>query len=449
MASSSEADKLTFVAHPVEQADRIATIDILRGVALLGILMMNIPSFSMPDYASMAYRNDPTNLNFWVSKIVTVFFEGKMRALFSMVFGAGVLLFTAKKETPDGPLFGRSVTGLFYRRMLWLVLFGLAHAHILLWEGDILYDYGLCGMIAFLFRKASPRYLIIGVPVVAILGFVASTVFMQGIRDKRLAWRDAQNAIEYKQPLTATQKTALTDWREIEKKYIPNKADSAQHTQTMHGSYSDIATYVRPRSWEYQTSQAWLGIWDPLALMLLGMALFKWGFFTGQLPRRTYVRTALIGYGLGLPLVMWDVYWGYVNFPQQLSFLAYLETHPIIWMNLIYPVQRILLVLAHASALILLIQSGAAKGLLNRLKAVGQMAFTNYILDTTLCTLIFYGYGANLFGKLEYYQLFYVIIPIWTLQLIISPIWLRYFRFGPLEWLWRSLTYWKLQPFRR
>src|SRR4029077_4057773 len=136
-------------AAPVSETQRVKLIDALRGVALLGILLMNIPGFAMPNYFSESFKSDPTNVNFWVSAVISVVFEGKMRALFGMIFGAGVLLFVTNKE-----LAGKSVTRLFYRRMLWLVLFGLIHAHLNLWVGDILYLYGFCGMIVYLFRRS-------------------------------------------------------------------------------------------------------------------------------------------------------------------------------------------------------------------------------------------------------------------------------------------------------
>src|SRR3954466_6756852 len=113
----------TPAAAPVSETERLKLLDALRGVALLGILLMNIPVFAMPDYFSESFKTNPANVNFWVSAVISVVFEGKMRALFGMIFGAGVLLFVSKKEQA-----GRSVTGLFYRRMSWLVLFGLIHA---------------------------------------------------------------------------------------------------------------------------------------------------------------------------------------------------------------------------------------------------------------------------------------------------------------------------------
>jgi uncharacterized protein len=149
--------------HPVYMADRIQTIDIIRGVALLGILMMNIPHFGM-DYSGIdsVLRGKHNTSDFRTLQVIEAFFGGTMRALFSMLFGAGMILFTTnKKETPGGI----TVAEYYYRRLLWLVLFGVIDAYVFLWFGDILYAYGLCGMLLFVFRKLPPKWLlIIGMP---------------------------------------------------------------------------------------------------------------------------------------------------------------------------------------------------------------------------------------------------------------------------------------------
>ncbi|GAA4401075.1 DUF418 domain-containing protein [Nibrella viscosa] len=429
---------------PVAQSDRILLIDILRGVALLGILLMNIPTFSMPDNFIEAFTQNPDSTNFWVFTGITVLFEGKMRALFSFVFGVGVLLFLAKKEQTN-----RSAVRLYYRRMGWLIVFGLVHAYLLLWFGDILYGYGVCGLLLYLFRKVRPLYLALGVPLIAIVGFVGSTLFNQNIAQKHLAYLDAIRAQQTGVVLTASQTQALADWRELEKTMLPNQEDAARNTALMKGSYSSVAKRVRPLSFLFQTTYLPFLLPDVLALMLLGMALYKWGFLSGAWPTRRYRLTMLVGYGLGLPLVCFSVYYALQHTPTREAALAYNDTHPISWVSLIYPVQRILLVLAHSSAIILIVRAGLLKGLTRRLAAVGQMAFTNYIMHTLVCTLFFYGYGLNYFAELQYYQLFYLVGVIWIVQLYLSPLWLKYFRFGPLEWLWRSLTYWKWQPMQR
>ena len=429
---------------PVADNQRIKLIDALRGVALLGILLMNIPGFSMPNYSSEIYKNDPTNINFWVSKIIGVLFEGKMRAMFSMIFGAGILLFIAKKVKN-----GLSVHGLFYRRMFWLLLFGLIHAHLILWIGDILYLYAVCGMIVYLFRNVNPKYLVLAIPLVAIIDFSANTYFYQGLREKRIDYVDAKKAQSDNKTLTVAQNKALVTWREVERTMIPNRQDAKENTKKMKSDYSTVAGYLRPIAIDGQTKFLLFEIWDCIALMFLGFALYKWGFLTGQWSNDNYRKVMLIGYGFGLPLVIYSTYYGFITYSTLEANLKRMEEVTINWVDLIYPFQRILLVMAHASALILLYKSKMMQGLFHRLEAVGQMAFTNYIMHSIICTLFFFGYGLNYYGELEFYQIYYVVFAIWILQLIVSPIWLRHFNFGPLEWLWRSLTYWKLQPFKK
>jgi len=429
---------------PVAEAQRLRLVDALRGVALLGILLMNIPGFAMADYFSESFRSDPTNINFWVSNVINVLFEGKMRAMFGMVFGAGVLLFVSKEEQT-----GRPVTGLFYRRMLWLVAFGLIHAHLILWNGDILYLYGVCGMLVYLFRNVNPRYLVLGVPIVALVGFVVGTLFYQHIREIRINYVAATRASVEGKTLTEDQEKALTDWRELEKSFIPNRQDAEENTQKMKSDYATVASHVRPLAFKLQTVFLPLQIWDSLALMLLGLALYRWGFLSGNWENRHYWKVMLIGYGLGLPLVIYSRYYSYIHNPTLEASLQRMEEVPIQWTGLIYPFQRILLVMAHVSAIVLLYKSRFMQGLFRRLEAVGQMAFTNYIMHSVICTLFFFGYGLNYYAELEYYQLFFVVAAIWIFQLLVSPLWLQFFLYGPLEWAWRSLTYWRLQPFKR
>ena len=183
--------------------------------------------------------------------------------------------------------------------------------------------------------------------------------------------------------------------------------------------------------------------------MLLGLALFRWGFLTGDWSNRSYSKIAVIGYSIGLPLAAYSFYQGYLHNPNHEASLRRMELVPIEWVRFIYPFQRIFLVMAHVSTIILIYKAGYAQRLFRSLEAVGQMALTNYIMQSIICTLVFFGYGLNYYGELEFYRIYFVVGGIWLLQLAVSPIWLRYFLFGPLEWVWRSLTYWKMQPFLR
>jgi uncharacterized protein len=443
MSEQPAQSPATTRAAPVSDAQRLRLLDTLRGAALLGILLMNIPGFALPNYFSESFKSDPSSINFWLNAVITVFFEGKMRALFGMVFGAGVLLFVSKKEQT-----GRPVTGLFYRRMIWLVLFGLIHAHLILWIGDILYLYGFCGMLVYLFRNVKPAYLVLGVPLVAVVDFTAGTLFYQQIRAARIAYVDAALVASEGQALTASQTEALAHWRDIEQTLIPNREDAKENTRKMK-SDAAVASYVRPLAFKLQTVFMPIIIWDSLALMLLGLALYRWGFLSGNWAVRDYWRVVAIGYGVGLPLVCYSFYHDYLTKPNLEAGLSRMEAVPVEWVNLIYPFQRILLVMAHVSAIILLYKAGYARPLFRRLEAVGQMAFTNYIMQSVICTLVFFGYGLNYYAELEFYQIYFVVLAIWALQLLVSPLWLRFFLYGPLEWVWRSLTYWRRQPFRR
>jgi uncharacterized protein len=333
--------------------------------------------------------------------------------------------------------------------MLWLLLFGALHAHLLLWLGDILYLYAVCGMIVYVFRNMPPRYLVWFVPLAAVGDFAVGTMYHRDIRSTHLAYVDAVRAREHGAVLTPTQTTALTQWRQIEQTLIPNREDARENTRKMKGDYGTVASLVRPIAFAHETRYLPNEVLDSVALMLFGMALLKWGFLSGKWTRPIYWRIAWVGYGLGLPLVIYSLYHRTIHVPNLEAGLAYMDSHPIVWVRLIYPFQRILLVMAHASLLILLFQAGWFRSLGRRLAAVGQMAFTNYITHTVFCSLIFFGYGLNCFAEMRYYQIFLVALAIWMFQLAVSPWWLRHFRFGPLEWLWRSLTYWRLQPWRR
>ncbi|MBL9135574.1 MAG: DUF418 domain-containing protein [Verrucomicrobiales bacterium] len=431
-------------AVPVDQASRIQLIDILRGVALLGILLMNIPGFALPAYFTETFKSNPRDPDFWLHAFITVFFEGKMRALFGMVFGAGIVLFVQGKERAGAP-----TAALFYRRMAWLVLFGLLHAHLILWVGDILYLYGLCGMLVYPLRKVAIKYLILAVPVVALLDFVVNTAFYQQIRNLRLEYVAATQARDKGADLTPSQTQALEGWRELEKTFIPNRDDAVRNAETLRSGYSEAAAYLRPIAWGLETRFLPTMVPDSLALMLFGVALLRVGFLTGEWQPRNYRRTAWIGYGLGLPLVCVSVYFNTVHHPNLEASLARMEAVPIEWTGLIYPFQRILIVMAHVSSLVLMFKSGVARRFLARLGAVGQMAFTNYIMQSVLCTLVFFGYGLGYHGRVTYAAMYLIAISIWVFQLVASPFCLARFRFGPLEWLWRTLTYLKAQPFKR
>ena len=432
---------------PVAQADRIKTIDMIRGFALLGILLMNIPGFGLnwDGWYNMMIGPHDTK-DYYTMTVIMSFFEGTMRGLFSMLFGAGMILFTQNKhELPDGP----TVTEYYYRRLLWLVLFGMFNAFVLLWFGDILYFYGMCGMVLFVFRKTSPKWLFALAILCMFITMFKNQQNWNETREPRLAYREAKKAQEDSIKLTAEQTQALANWPNIESRRAqgPDTFWSSRNLHKMHSDYTTIFTYWIPMNVDGETNglyNQW--IWDGLTMMFVGMALLGLGFFSNKLSTSTYVMWLLIGYGIGIPI-------GYLAFKhgwqEQVANYTYYVDRYRMTSELLYDIRRGFISVGHASLLILIYRSKIVPWLMRALANVGQMAFTNYLMQSIICTWFFYGYGFGYYGKLKFHQLYYVVFAVWIFQLIASSIWLKYFRFGPFEWVWRSLTYWKRQPMKR
>jgi uncharacterized protein len=213
----------------------------------------------------------------------------------------------------------------------------------------------------------------------------------------------------------------------------------------MHSGYATIFTYFIPNNAGFEVYYIYHGIWDMLCMMFIGMGLFALGFFSNKLSTSTYTMSLLIGYGIGIPIGWIAFKQGYLGWAGGIG--AYVDT----WRTdpqQLYDIRRVFLCLGHASLLMLLFRSRIVPWLMKALACVGQMAFTNYLMQSIICTLFFYGYGFNKYNTLRFHQLYYVVFSVWIFQLIFSSIWLKYFRFGPFEWVWRSLTYWKKQPMK-
>jgi uncharacterized protein len=213
----------------------------------------------------------------------------------------------------------------------------------------------------------------------------------------------------------------------------------------MQGSYSTIFTHFIPENVNSEVNYLYHGIWDMLCMMFIGMGLLGLGFFSNKLSTGAYAMILLLGYGIGIPLG-WAYFKGFENWVTDVGGYADRWRVPM-WE--VYDFRRFFLCLGHASLLMLIYRSRVVPWLMQALAAAGQMAFTNYLVQSILCTLYFYGYGLDNYNCLRFHELYYVVFAVWAIQLIYSPIWLRYFYFGPFEWLWRSLTYWKRQPMRR
>ncbi|GAB3994148.1 DUF418 domain-containing protein [Spirosoma daeguense] len=428
--------------RPVATSERILTLDLIRGMALLGILMMNIPGFGFLDSGMFAVTKDTASRDYLAFAAVGTLFEGTMRALFSMLFGAGMILFiTNKRDTLNGP----TVIEFYYRRLLWLVLFGVFDAYVLQWRGDVLFMYGLFGMLLFPFRNVRAIWLI-GIALIC-MGFSAykNEAWQSYMRADRAGYLEAVKLEKAKKKPSEKQLESKANWEQFVSRFKVDPKEDTKTLKAMRGTYASVFTQLFPGTANGVIFYVYQLGWDMIGMMFLGMALLGLGFLTNRLSTRAYLVTLLIGYGIGLPIS-----WFFVRFTAD-----YYQ-HPALTVDtyritpwVLYDIRRVLLALGHASLLLLIYRANVVPWLMKALAAVGQMAFTNYLMQSIICTLFFFGYGFGYYGKLAYHQLYYVVAVVWLVQLIYSPIWLTYFRFGPFEWVWRSLTYWKLQPMRK
>ncbi|MBA3674297.1 MAG: DUF418 domain-containing protein [Chitinophagaceae bacterium] len=428
-------------AAPVDQSERITILDSLRGIAILGILLMNIPGFALPEPVIMdpSVLNEWGTINFKTWYFIEWFMEGSQRALFSMLFGAGIILFISRQEKKTAGLYPADY---FLRRQLWLLVFGLFNAFILLWFWDILFHYACLGLIAFAFRRLSPKALIIG----AIICLVAQTARenVDAYRDRKMIYKGeliakidtTVNKLNDKQK---EELGAMTEFKEkVNEKGKIKKMEKSLNS--VRGNYVDFYEYQSERSLKGEFRYTYFGAGDILLFMFLGMAFFKTGILQGQTPTKIYWMLFLGGMGLGLLLSYFRIQ---PLIDYRFNIFEYVKNNYFQY----YEISRTFRALGIFGLIMLLYKSGLFKWFFALMRPVGQMAFTNYLMQSLLVGLFFYGVGFGMFGKLQRIEIYYVVAVVWLLQIIWSHIWLRFFRFGPLEWLWRTLTYWKRQPF--
>jgi uncharacterized protein len=443
--SASQAPTLK---QPTTLRERISSIDVLRGFALLGILVMNIEDFGTPEAASEipigmpkpAFVGPHAHLNLVIMVLKWVFFEGKMRAIFSMLFGAGVVLMTTRAEKRGA---GGQIADIYLRRNMWLLLFGLLHG-CLLWNLDILFFYALTALLAlYPLRSLKPKTLFLaGTFISVVLGTYVSTMLWAHVPDDiRLSRNAATVAAERLagRAITPEQQNTEAQWTELVKRHkITDDRIQKELTHAQQSYWTGVeertARYIGPRS----AILYLYALIDALGAMMIGMGLFKVGFFSAESSYATYAWTAAIGFLLSAPLYVVGILKAYA------SGFFFLDISK--WLFLPFYFTREAGSIAIAAVAMIAIKSGVLRPVQRALAAVGQTALTNYLLTTVICQFIFLWGPWKLYGKLEYYQLTYVVFFVWAINLIVSPIWLQIFQFGPMEWLWRSLTYAKLQP---
>jgi uncharacterized protein len=375
---------------------RIFTLDLIRGVAVMGILAMNILGFAMPEptYSNPLAFGMYGAADRWSWLLGFLLVDGKMRGLFSFLFGASMLLIIERADAG-----GQRSERIHFARMAWLLVFGLLHFY-LIWWGDILTLYAVMGMLAWFFVYQPPA---------GLLRWGILLLF-------------AQAAVELASIPPSSDPVAI-----------------AASLNLYHGGFADIAAHRLGDDLFYPLINIATFGWETLGYMLFGMAALKTGFLSGTWSRRSYARVAAFGFAIGLPI------YGLLAAVQIGSGFS---TDSIrIWNFTATTLVRPLMILAYAALIILLCSSRGA--FVRRIAAAGRAAFTNYLGTSLIMTFLFYGWGLGWFGTFGRAQLWLVVLPMWALMLLWSKPWLDRFRYGPFEWLWRSLARGRPQPMLR
>ncbi len=430
------------VLAPVRGKDRIAVLDVLRGFAILGIFIINLPAMSGPLTALLAdFRTlgwSPADQQVWLFLETT--WEGTQRGVLEMLFGAGLMVTAAKAMDHDGPV---GVADLYIRRNLWLLLFGLIDIFVLLWLGDILLIYALCALALFPFRKLAVRWLlVIGLTFATLISVIGGIEYVSR-SELQQTHTVAVAKQQQGQKLTTEEAEAIKEWDKIiaratGKEPVVEKL-AKEEVAARAGSFGDYAEFLTS-TYVLIVGKGSLigGVVEAFSVMLIGIALWKLGFIQGQRRTRDYVIVLVLAYGFGLTA-------RYVGGLERMTFLPIPKT---LWLTQEYA--RIAVSLGHVALINLLMRFAPGRAALKPFIAAGQMAFSLYFLEQFIGIYVMYSpIGLHLPGAQGWAYTSALAGMIVIGLLIFANLWMRLFASGPLEWVWRSLSYWRRQPFRR
>ncbi|RKF21062.1 DUF418 domain-containing protein [Altericroceibacterium spongiae] len=411
----------TLPERPVRGAERLVSLDFIRGVAVLGILFANITAFAHPMLAYSwpdALPGGATLADDAIWLFQFVFIDGKFRALFSLLFGAGMMLFMERVWARGGSRWLQA------RRLFLLMLFGLAHFY-LLFVGDILFLYSIAGLL-----------------VLPMLCWSAERQFWSGLVWYLLGALILTGLLAMPAVIEAHPAAAPDQWQTMMAGWQDRIDEAARETSVMQqGSYGDIVAFRFAEQSGQLAELLIVVLFETAPLMVLGMALYRRGFFMAPLDssqRLLWSVVALIGgVLLSLPLGLWAIETGFPPFLTQFLF------------NGPSAFPRLAVSLGMAGLLTLWAPVCARSWLGSRVIAAGRMAFSNYVGTSALMLLIFQGWAGGLYGDLHRMALLPIVLLGWIAMLGWSKSWLTTFRYGPLEWLWRCLAYGKAFNIKR
>jgi uncharacterized protein len=401
---------------------------------------MNIPEMAYPEDIVFDFQAmDPDQgWNYRTGIILEILFAGKMRGLFTLLFGVSSILIIENLERSTG---GLHTTRIYFRRLLWLSVFGLINAYLLLWRGDVLFQYALLGVLLFYFRRASYRVLTAAALACLAVLTIHPLAEYREMASLKQAYVDVMNDQQSAQSLTPDGREVVCQWQDSIDDMRPDYESIEEEREAMAGPYFEIAEHNAGRAVEEQTTIFYMeDIWDMGLYMFLGIMLFRMGFFDERMRQTTHLAIAFVGIGTGLAVHAWMNLGLYGENPDPAESLYYL-----IFVDL----GRLPFVLGYLSLIILVFRTEVLKRIGDWMVAVGRMALSNYLIQSVIGALVFYGFGLAQFDQMTRLDIAMVIVFVWIFQVIFSVIWMKIFYYGPFEWLWRSLTYWRIQPLRK
>ncbi len=411
------------IVHQTPLQNRIASLDFLRGIAVLGILIINIESFAYPDPWSPYKYGFDTALDSWTRFWVYFLAQGKFFGMFTLLFGVGFYVFLERLEHQN---VGLKAMDIYARRLLWLFIIGVVHAY-LIWDGDVLYHYAICGFLLFPFRSFSVNQLLLVLLVpIAILMFNAyqQTTHTQA---SLFAYQAAKEKIEAER--TPEEIQIIKKWEQRTAKKQPDIAAVEMVRQTYIKSINTNAEHTKVHKGEVLYSGI---LYRTLIMMILGIVLYKSGIFHNYQNLSNYwiITLAILAFALLSNYVRY-YHW---TFEYNIPVIS-------IWKNWLITFPKELLALAYILLLNGLFQKYWKKVKIKILSPIGRMALTNYIVQSIILGFIFYGYGLGKFNQYSRFELLFVVAVIWFILIVFSVIVMSKYKQGPLEWLWRKLTY--------
>jgi uncharacterized protein len=415
---------MSIFINPTSITERIPSLDFLRGIAILGILFINIESFVYPNpWSSWQYGYESSidhHTRFWVYFLT----QGKFYTMFALLFGIGFVIFMERIQQKVN---GLTAMDIYARRLLWLFVIGVIHAYFI-WDGDILYHYAICGLFLLPFRSMKSRNLVLIVLSLAAFLFIKSFESVSKRQESYSNYTEVLNKEEAKR--TDKDNTLIVSWESRYSEKSPNLSEEVEvpkptYWQGVINSYENHK--VHKGEFYYQSL-----ILSSLIVMILGMILFRAGIFSDYTVWKYYWAISVLVLILGLVINYMRYYhWTYEDhIPNLNTFKALSFTFPKEILGVGY----------------ILVLNGIYQKYLRNVRfkvftKIGRTALSNYIFQSIILGILFYGYGFGMFNGFSRFELLGFVVTIWVIQITSTHIWLRYHKQGPLEFLWRKLTY--------